>query len=33
MFQDALMTTELEEKLVVKDLMELVEQACQPNKE
>jgi Fe-S oxidoreductase len=33
MFQDALKTTGLEEKLVVKDLMELVEQACQPNKE
>jgi len=33
MFYDALKTTGLEEKLVVKDLMELVEQACQLNKE
>ena len=33
MFQDALKTTGLEDKLAVKDLMELVEQACQPDKE
>ena len=33
MFQDALKTAGLEDRLVVKDLMELVEQACQPNKE
>ncbi len=33
MFQDALKTTGLEEKLVVKDLVQLVEQACQTSKE
>lgn len=33
MFQDALKTTGLEDKLVVKDLVELVEQSCRPDKE
>ncbi len=33
MFQDALKTARLEDKLVVRDLAELVEQACCPSKE